>query len=89
MQGVIKTEGLQDKCSFFWFIVEYSGHRIDQQGIHSTTQEVEAIIATKHKNLNELRAFSGLLNFYNKFVPMYFVTFTVSSWRKRCILYLV
>ena len=58
------------KCSFMCPAVEYLGHRIDANGLHTTQNKVEAITqAPAPTDLHELRAFSGLLHYYGKFLP--------------------
>ena len=50
--------------------VIYLGHRIDKEGLHPTEAKIAAILkAPAPKNLTELRAFLGLLNYYGKFLP--------------------
>ena len=58
------------KCSFMCPAVEYLGHRIDANGLHTTQNKVEAITQVPAPtNLHELRAFLGLLHYYGKFHP--------------------
>ena len=58
------------KCEFFKDSVEYLGHCVDAQGIHTLPSKVEAILrAPDPKNLQQLRSFLGLLNYYGKFIP--------------------
>jgi hypothetical protein len=58
------------KCSFMQESVEFLGHRIDAEGLHTTQGKLEAIInAPAPTNISELRSFLGLLNYYGKFVP--------------------
>ena len=60
----------KDKCEFMSVSVVYLGHRIDAQGLHPTRDKVEAIQqAPAPQNSTELRAYLGLLNYYNKFMP--------------------
>ena len=60
----------QEKCNFLQESVEYLGHRIDAEGIHTTTKKVEAIDkAPRPRNQQQLRSFLGLLQYYGKFVP--------------------
>ena len=60
----------QEKCEFMQNQVEYLGHRIDSEGIHATDSKLEAITnAPPPKNVQELRSFLGLLNYYCKFIP--------------------
>ena len=50
--------------------MEYLGHRIDEKGIHTSAKKVKAIVeAPSPRNLQELRSFLGLLNYYAKFLP--------------------
>ena len=58
------------KCAFLEDFVEYLGHRIDAQGLHTTAKKVEAITeAPQPHNVTELRSFLGLLHYYGKFIP--------------------
>ena len=58
------------KCSFMKAEVEYLGHRVDAEGLHTTPDKLEAIRnAPAPKNVQELRSFLGLLNYYGKFLP--------------------
>ena len=58
------------KCCFMADSVEYLGHQIDAQGLHPTTDKVDAVVqAPIPKNVQELRSFLGLLNYYGKFLP--------------------
>lgn len=60
----------KEKCQFFMGSVEYLGHRIDKSGIHPTTGKLRAISeAPVPRNVQELRSFLGLLNYYGKFIP--------------------
>ena len=60
----------KSKCLFFQKSVEYLGHRIDEQGLHPTDEKVIAIReAPKPRNVSELRAFLGIINYYSKFLP--------------------
>ena len=58
------------KCEFFKDSVEYLGHCVDAQGLHTLPSKVEAILrAPDPENLQQLRSFLGLLNYYGKFIP--------------------
>ena len=60
----------KDKCRFLEGSVEFLGHVIDAEGIHATPNKLRAIVdAPAPQNVNELRSFLGLLNYYNKFIP--------------------
>ena len=53
--------------SFMKDSVEYLGHRVDANGIHTTPEKIAAIInAPLPQNLQQLRSFLGLLNYYRK-----------------------
>ena len=60
----------REKCRFFQKSVEYLGHHISADGVHTTKGKVEAIQeAPAPKNVQELRSFLGLLNYYARFIP--------------------
>ena len=66
----------QEKCSFFNDSVEYLGHHISETGIHTTEEKTKAILdAPGPKNIQELRSFLGLLNYYAKFTCFLTVSF--------------
>ena len=49
--------------------MEYLGHCIDREELH-TTSEIEAIqLAPRPKNQHQLRSFLGLVQYYGKFIP--------------------
>lgn len=48
----------------------YFGHLITDKGLSSSPEKVSTISESEAlTNLTELRAFLGLINFYNEFVP--------------------
>ena len=58
------------KCRFLKPQVDLLGHRVDAEGIHTTQDKLEAIVqAPAPKNIQELRSFLGLINYYGKFIP--------------------
>jgi hypothetical protein len=58
-----------EKCSFLQPSVEYLEHRIDSVGIHTLPAKLQAIQeAPPPCNVNQLRSFLGLLNYYGKFI---------------------
>ena len=60
----------KEKCEFLQPIVEYLGHNIDAEGLHALKSKVEAITkAPIPRNVQELRLFLGLLNYYGHFIP--------------------
>ncbi len=57
------------KCQFMQASVEYLGHRIDADGLHTTDSKLKAITqAPTPQNVQELKSFLGLLNYYGKFI---------------------
>ena len=49
--------------------VDYLGHHIDAQGVHTSTSKVEATTrAPSPKNVTELQSFLGMVNYYGKFL---------------------
>ena len=60
----------QEKCEFLLTSVEYLGHRIGKDGIQALKSKTDAIVnAPVPRNVQELRSFLGLLNYYGKFIP--------------------
>ena len=60
----------REKCSFYQESVQYLGHHISAEGVHTTKDKTRAILdAPEPKNIQELRSFLGLLNYYAKFIP--------------------
>lgn len=60
-----------DKCIFFAEKVEFLGHELSAKGISPLKSKVEAIQnAPSPQNLQQLRSYLGLLNYYNRFLPM-------------------
>lgn len=56
----------REKCES----VEYLGHKIDAEGLHALPSNVDATINTPApRNIQELRSFLSLLNYYEKFLP--------------------
>ena len=57
------------KCKFLRETVEYLGHVISSQGIHTSPKKVEVIkMASTPRNITELRSFLGIVNYYGKFI---------------------
>ena len=58
------------KCKFMVPSVEYLGYRIDAKGLHPLTEKVEAVKdAPSSRNVQEQKAYLGLLTYYSKFLP--------------------
>ncbi|XP_064462350.1 uncharacterized protein K02A2.6-like [Ornithodoros turicata] len=70
----------KSKCQFFQNSVKYLGHEIDGKGIRPTKEHIEAIAkASRPRNLTELKAFLGLLNYCGRFLPNIATTATSSA----------
>lgn len=60
----------KNKCLFMKPSVTYLGYQIDKAGIYPVPEKVKAIQdAPPPKNVHELKAYLGLLNYYSKFLP--------------------
>lgn len=60
----------KEKCHFFKRSIDYLGHTIDKDGLHKNIEKIKSISnAERPKNVNELRTFLGMANYYNKFIP--------------------
>ena len=60
----------REKCKFMQNFVDFLGHRIDAEGLHTIPDKLQAIVqAPTPKNIQQLRSFLGLLNYYGKFIP--------------------
>ena len=59
-----------EKCEFLTAHIEYLGHVVSKEGIHPIPSKVEAIVnAPTPANVQQLRSFLGLINYYGKFIP--------------------
>lgn len=57
------------KCCFFQDCIEYLGHKIDKDGLHVLNDRFFAIKKLPvPKNVAQLKAFLGSVNFYYKFI---------------------
>ena len=65
--GAVGFRLKQSKCIFFLPEVEYLGHQITADGLHPTTSKAIAA-APPPKNVAQLKAFLGLVNYYAKFL---------------------
>lgn len=95
---VLEKAGLRlnrKKCQFFKKEVTYLGHVINANGLCKTDERVKSIRMTKEpRNVQEVRAFAGLVNHYSRFVkniaemmsPMYRLLRkgTKFVWSKEC-----
>jgi hypothetical protein len=58
------------KCEFMRSSLNYLGHKIDKDGLHTDDEKVSAIRnAPAPTNTKELRSVLGLINYYNRFIP--------------------
>ncbi|XP_062542480.1 uncharacterized protein LOC134210451 [Armigeres subalbatus] len=69
---VLEKAGLKlnrSKCQFFKDRVTYVGHVISAEGLRKTNDTIKSIQqAPQPKNIQEVRAFAGLVNHYARFV---------------------
>ena len=57
--------------------VQYLGHIIDADGLHATDSKIQAITeAWAPRNVQELRSFLGLLNYYARFIHHFYTPLT-------------
>ena len=60
----------RDKYEFMVNSVTYLGHQIDPDGLHPLSDKVQAVKdAPSPRNVQELKAYLGLLTYYGKFLP--------------------
>nr|XP_043895059.1 uncharacterized protein K02A2.6-like [Solea senegalensis] len=60
----------RSKCQFMETEVTFLGHKVDKTGLHPLPAKVKAVQeAPAPTSVTELKAYLGLLNFYNKFLP--------------------
>ena len=71
--GRLRDLGLRlktEKCEFRQTQIEYLGHVIDSQGLRPSENKLTAIReAPEPSNVTQLKAYLGLLNYYNRFLP--------------------
>ena len=59
----------KSKCALMQESVQYLGHCIDAQGIHTTPNKIAAVQnAPIPQNIKQLRSFLGLVQYYDKFI---------------------
>lgn len=71
--GRLQKSGLRvqkEKCEFLRQSVTFLGHILDKNGLHMCPSKVSAMKnAEPPKDVKELQAFLGLINYYRKFIP--------------------
>ena len=59
-----------EKCKFFKEKITFCGHEIDRSGLHKIQSKIDAVVnAPKIENVEQLRSFLGLVQYYSKFLP--------------------
>lgn len=57
------------KCAFFQEKINYLGFCIDKDGLSKTKERIKSVVdAPIPKDISELRAFLGMVNYYSKFI---------------------
>ena len=60
----------REKCAFMLSTVDYLGHVISSEGLSPNPEKIRAIIdAPAPQDVQQLRSFLGLVNYYSKFLP--------------------
>ena len=58
------------KSKFFQREIVYCGFRIEAEGLHKMPERVQAVVEVPPpKNISQLRAFLGMVNYYQRFLP--------------------
>lgn len=58
------------KCEFFKEQISYLGHNINSEGLKKNDSNVQSVLnAPEPKDVSEVRAFLGMVNYYSKFIP--------------------
>ena len=58
------------KCAIMQKSVEYLGHRVDGERLHTSDQKVEAVRrAPQPSNIKQLKLFLEMMQYYGKFIP--------------------
>ncbi|XP_008184923.1 uncharacterized protein K02A2.6-like [Acyrthosiphon pisum] len=69
----LQNSGLKvkvEKCKFLKNSIEYLGHILDKNGIHTTEKHIEAIKNVSVPiSLSELKSFLGMVTYYIKYIP--------------------
>ncbi|XP_045466596.1 uncharacterized protein K02A2.6-like [Harmonia axyridis] len=60
----------KQKCEFFKDSITYLGHHISVDGLTKDFDKVSGILkCSQPKNVTEVKAFCGMVNYYHKFIP--------------------
>lgn len=60
----------KNKCEFFKESIHYLGHKVSKEGLEKDERKVESILNfPKPRNVKEVRIFTGMINYYSKFIP--------------------
>lgn len=59
----------REKCQFLSKELEYLGFKLDEKGVHKTSGKVDTVLrAPPPRNVSEVKAFTGLVVFYARFL---------------------
>ena len=60
------------KCEFLRDKIQFLGHIVDHKGIQTIPEKTEEISKIKSPaNVDEAKAFLGVLNYYRQFIPAF------------------
>ena len=67
-----KLYAKKQKCEFGVKRLEFLGHYIDEQGLHTDPQKVQAVVDWPPlRNTKDIQCFLGLANYYHRFIKNY------------------
>ena len=59
----------REKCGFMLSSVDYLGHVISSEGLSRNPEKIVPFSMPQPREVQHLRSFLGLLNYYSKFLP--------------------
>jgi hypothetical protein len=59
------------KCKLFQMTVKFLGHVVSKNGVSPDSQKADILNLPTPRNITEVRAFVGLINYYRKFIESF------------------